>query len=89
MIARKLKKFEDAKKILPRTQFGYRNGIDTADGLLFLTHNLQTSLYRRAESRVVSLDLIPAFDLINHQALLFKLRLVGIGAFYLIFKNFF
>ena len=66
-------------KFLPQTQFGFRKGLGTADALLLLTHDLQLSLGRRAESRVVSLDFSSAFDLENHQALLYKMRLVGIG----------
>ena len=73
---------------MPQTQFGYRKGLGTADVLLFLTYDLHALLDRRAESRVVSLDFSSAFDLVNHQALLFKLRLMGIGdLLFNVFKN--
>ena len=54
-----------------------------------LTHDLQASLKRRAESRVISLDFSSSFDLVNHQARLFKLRLMGIcGPLFNVFEEF-
>ena len=46
-----------------------------------LTNVLQFSLESStgAESRVVSLDFSSAFDRVNYEALLYKLRLLGIG----------
>ena len=72
MIARRLYKFANTKKILLQTQFGFKKGLDTADALLLLTHDLQASLDKHAESRVISLDFSSTFDLVNNQALLFK-----------------
>ena len=68
-----LKKFYLKFSLVLKRVFG------TADALILLTHNLQTSLNKRAESRGISFDFSSAFDLVNHQALLFKLRLIGIG----------
>ena len=77
------------KKILPQIQFGFRKGLGTADTLLLITHDLQASLGSRVESRVVSLDFSSAFGLVNHQDLLFKLKLMGIGGpLFNVFKEF-
>ena len=53
--------------------------LNLANAIVLLTYNLQASMDRRAESRVVALYFSPAFDVVNHQVLLFKLRLMGIG----------
>ena len=79
LIYRRLYKYVDSMNILPSTQFGFRKGLGTTDALLVLTQDLQLSLDKGAESRVVSLDFSSAFDLVNHQALLYKLKSVGVG----------
>ncbi|KAK3890477.1 hypothetical protein Pcinc_005557 [Petrolisthes cinctipes] len=59
---------------LPDGQFGFRKGLSTSDALLFITHNLQSSLDTGHESRLVSLDFSSAFDCVNNKALVFKIR---------------
>ena len=39
---------------MPNTQHDFRKGFSTSDDLLLLTHELQVSLNKRAELRVVS-----------------------------------
>ena len=74
---------------MPQTQFGFRMCLGTADALLLLTQDLQASLDRRTESRVILLDFSSASDLVNHQGPLFKLELMGIGySLFNIFKEF-
>ena len=51
----------------------------TTDSLLLLAHYLQSSLDKRAESQNVSLDFSSAFDSVNHQGLLYKLKSMGVG----------
>ena len=63
---------------MPQIQFGFRKGLVTADALLLLAHDLQASLDRRVELRVFSLYFSSAFDLVDHQAPLFKLRFISI-----------
>ena len=89
LISQWLYKFVDSIKVLPNTQFGFRKGFGTTDALLLLTHDLQSSLDKRAESRIVSLDFSSAFDLVNHQGLLYKLKSMGVGEpVFNIFKDF-
>ena len=58
LIARRVYKFANAEKILPQTQFDFRKDLDLADAQLFLTHDLQASLDRRAELRAISILLL-------------------------------
>ena len=89
LIAKRLYKYVNSKNILPSTQFGFRKDLGTSDALLVLTQDLQRSLDTRAESRVISLDFSSAFDRVNHKALLYKLKLMGIdGPVFNIFKEF-
>ena len=56
---------------------------------MLLTHDLQYSLDKRAESRIISLDFSSTFDLVNHQGLLYKLKSIDIGGHvFNIFKDF-
>ena len=81
LISRRLYSFIEANDLLPNSQFGFRKGLGTSDALLTLTNELQFTLdkFTGAESRVVSLDFSSAFDRVNHDALLYKLSLMGIG----------
>ena len=89
LFCRRLYKFDDFIKVFPNTQVGFRKGLVTTDALLLLTHNLQSSLEERAESRTFSLDFCSAFDLVNHQDLLYKLKSMGVGVtVFNIFKNY-
>ena len=75
--------------LLPPTQFGFRKGLGTTDALITLVHDLQLALDTQSEARVISLDFSSAFDVVNHEALLFKLQSLGIGGVLLsIFKLF-
>ena len=61
------------------TQFAYRKGLSTCDELLCVSHTLQSSLESRKQARIVQIDFSTAFDKVNHQGIIFKLCLVGIG----------
>ena len=83
LIAKRLMNYAIKHDLLPRNQFGFRKGYSTCDALLLLTHQLQKSLDSGIESRVVSLDFSAAFDRVNHCALAFKLRSMGVGGKFL------
>ena len=73
---------------MPNTQLGFRNNLDTTDVLLILTQDLQSSLDKRAESRIISIDFRSTFDLVN-QDLLYKSKSMGVGgSFFNILKTF-
>ena len=74
---------------MPNTQLGCRKGLSTTDAPLLLSHDLQSTLDKLAESRIVSLDFSSAFDLINHLGFLYKLKSMGVGGpVFNIFKDF-
>ena len=89
LLAKRLIQYCDSIGAIPDTQFGFRKGLGTCDALLTLTHDLQSSLDCRHESRIVAIDFSSAFDIVNHKALIYKLQLLGIGGSLLnIFRNF-
>ena len=61
------------------TQFAYRKGLGTSDALLCVAHTLQSALEMGQEARIVEIDFSAAFDMVNHQGILFKLCSVGVG----------
>ena len=44
----------------------YRKGLGTCDGLLCLSHALQSALESGQEARIVQIDFSAAFDRVNH-----------------------
>ena len=79
VLAKRLSKFCENFNLLPDSQFGFRKGLGTCDALLTLSHDLQSFLDRGLESRIVTIDFSSAFDVVNHRALIYKLKLLGIG----------
>ena len=69
--------------MLPSSQFGFRRGLSTSDALVYIVHDLQASLDAGHESRLISLDFSSAFDRVNHNALLSKIRSIGVGGCFL------
>ena len=64
--------------VLPTTQFDYRKGLGTCDALLCVSHALQSVLESGHEARIVQIDFSAAFDMVNHQSILYRLCSVGI-----------
>ena len=79
LIAKPLYSYVEKNKILYNKQYAYRKNLGTCDALLNLTNILQNNLERGHESRVVQIDFSAAFDLVDHRALLYKLKNIGIG----------
>ena len=69
----------EGRGVLPTTQFTYRKGLGTCDALLCVAHSLQSALEMGQEARIVQFDFSAAFDMVNHQWILFKLCSVGVG----------
>ena len=79
LLARRLNAFAERNKIFPTLQFGFRKGLGTCDALLTISHTVQRALDSGGEVRMVGLDFSAAFDRVNHEALIFKLKHLGIG----------
>ena len=45
----------------------------------YVSHTLQSALESGQEARIVQIDFSAAFDNVNHQGILYRLRSVGIG----------
>lgn len=89
LLSRRLSAYCNNFGLIPRSQFGFRKGLGTCDALLTLVHDIQSSLDINHESRAIALDFSSAFDLVNHEALLYKLKSFGIGGNILnVFKDF-
>ena len=57
----------------------FRKGLGTRDALLTISNTVQKALDLGQEVRMIGLDFSAAFDRVNHKALLFKLKQLGIG----------
>ena len=83
LLAKRLGAFAELNHLFPRLQFGFRKGLGTCDALLTISNIVQKSLDSGQEVRLVGLDFSAAFDRVNHKALLFKLRQLGVGGVFL------
>ena len=79
LLYKRLSKYVENNKMLPNLQFGFRKGRGTCDALLTISSYLQSALDCGHEARIVGLDFSAAFDRVNHIALIYKLKQLGIG----------
>ena len=71
--------YAESNNLFPNLQFGVRKGLGTCDALLTISNTVQKALDLGQEVRMIGLDFSAAFDRVNHKALLFKLKQLGIG----------
>ena len=64
-------------------QFGFRKRLGTCDALLTITNVVQKALDSGCEVHMIGLDFSAAFDRVNHQALVFKIRHLGLAGTFL------
>ncbi|MEL7079479.1 MAG: reverse transcriptase family protein, partial [Cyanobacteria bacterium J06582_2] len=83
LIFKPLYRYLESNKLLPARHYAYRKKLGTCDALLDLTCGMQHDLDNGFETRIVQLDFSAAFDLVNHKALIFKLKGLGIGGWVL------
>ena len=79
LLAKRLNAFAEKNNLFPSLQFGFRKGLGTCDALLTITNVVQKALDSGCEVRMVGLDFSAAFDRVNHEALIYKLRQLGVG----------
>ena len=79
LLAKHLNNFAEKKNLFPHLQFGFRKDLGTCDALLTITNFVQKALDCGCEVHMVGLNFSTAFDRVNHEALKFKLRQLGVG----------
>ena len=78
-LPKRLNNFAEKRNLFPNLGLGFRKGLGTRDTLLAITNFVQKALDNGGEVRMVGLDFSAAFDRVNHKALVFKLRQLGVG----------
>ena len=79
LVSVRLERYMESNGVLPTTQFAYRKGLGTCDALLSESHTLQSALESGQEAGIVQIDISAAFDRVNHQGILYRLWVLGIG----------
>ena len=89
LIFKPLYKYLEANAYLPSSQYTYRKKLGTCDALLDISSLVQENIDKGFETRIVQIDFSAAFDLVNHSALVYKLKELSIGGNFLnILKDF-
>ena len=83
LLAKRLNAYAESNHLFPNSQFGFRKGLGACDALLTISSVVQKSLDSSHEVRLIGLDFSAAFDRVNHEALIFKLRQMGVGGAFL------
>jgi hypothetical protein len=76
-VSNTLRKFFNENNLLYKRQFGFRKLHSTSDALLSIKRKIVYSLNKRQKCLMVLIDIRKAFDLINHNKLLQKLKAYG------------
>ena len=63
--------------VLPTTKFAYWKGLGTCEIPVYVSHTLQSALETVQEARIVQHDFCAAFNMANHQCILYKLHFVS------------
>ena len=79
LLAKRLNAFAEVNNLFPNQQFGFRKGLGACDAVLTISDRVQEALDSGFEARMVGLDFSAAFDRVNHNALIYKLRQLSIG----------
>ena len=83
LLGKCLNAYAKTNDLFPSLQFGFRMGLGTCDAPLTITSALQKSLDIGCEVPMIGLVFSSAFDCVNHETLIFKLRQMGIGETFL------
>jgi hypothetical protein len=74
LIVKRISVFINDKKVIPHTQFGFRNKHSTIHQIHRLTDSISYSLENKLYCSTVLLDVAQVFDKVWHTGLLFKLK---------------
>ena len=83
LLAKHLNAFAEKKNLFSSLQFGFRKGLGTCDALLTITNVVQKALDSGCEVRMVGIHLTAAFERVNQEALIYKLKQLGVGDLFL------
>ena len=79
LLAKRLNAFAEINNLFPNQHFGFRKGLGACDAVLTISDKVQRALDSGFEARMAGLDFSAAFDRVNHNALIYKLRQSHIG----------
>ena len=79
LLAKHLNAFAEVNNLFPNQQLGFRKGLGACDAVLTISDRVQRALDSGFVARMVGLDFSAAFDRVNHNALIYKLRQLSIG----------
>lgn len=82
VIAAQLTSHLESNHLLSNTQHGFRPKLSTESALLTLSNSLFDTIDRRNISLITLCDLSKAFDSVNHEILLRKLRMLRVDSFW-------
>ena len=77
LLAKYLNAFAEVNNLFPNQQFGFRKG--ACDAVLTIFDRVQRALGSGFEAHMVGLDFSAAFDHVNHNTLIYRLRQLSIG----------
>ena len=75
---RRLKCFFDKHGILYDSQYGFRDNRSTQHATIYIVNQIQTNMEKRLFTCCIFIDLKKAFDMVNHNILLNKLKHYGV-----------
>ena len=88
LILKRISKIINDKKIIPNTQFGFRNKHSTLHQVHRITDSISYALEKKLYCSAVLLDVAQAFDKVWHPGLLFKLKAILPPPYFLFFKSY-
>ena len=88
LILKRISKIINDKKIIPNTQFGFRNKHSTLHQIHRITDSISYALEKKLYCSAVLLDVAQAFDKVWHPGLLFKLKAILPSPYFLFFKSY-
>lgn len=78
---------DEVGHVIPRYQFGFREGCSTIHPLTVITSNIQTAKLSGQCSAAIFLDIHKAFDSVWHHGMLYKLMLINCPKYMLFLIN--
>ena len=88
LVLKRISPIINNSKIIPNSQFGFRNRHSTIHQVNRITDTIASALEKKQYCNAVFLDVAQAFDRVWHPGLLFKLKKILPPAFYLFFKSY-